>query len=110
MKEQEIIIELTECVRNAEKSFAIGIRRCLEEKGVAVEKAIIADLFPDDYCFDFGLVVTEGDDVYQFGYAYPPNKEQIGKFTEWNKLTGNWRNTPYAEQIKTAFSLKYRGT
>jgi hypothetical protein len=109
MKEQEIIIELTDSVRNTEKSFAVGIRRCLEEKGVAVEKALIADLFPDDYCFDFGLVVTEGDNVYQFGYAYPPNQEQNGKFTEWKELTGNWRNTPYAEQIEAAFSLKDKG-
>ena len=81
MKKQEIIIALTESVRNTYKPFAVGIKRCLDEKGVAVEKAIISDLFPDGFCFDFGLVVTEGDDVYQFGYTYPPNQEQDGKFT-----------------------------
>jgi len=64
MKEREIIIELTEAVRNTDKPFAVGIRRCLEEKGVAVEKAIIADLFPDDYCFNFGLVVTNDDNIF----------------------------------------------
>jgi len=70
-----------------------------------VEKVIIADLFPDDYCFDFGLVVTGEGNVFQFGYVYPPNEEEKGKFTEWNELTEKWKQTPYAEQIKVALLL-----
>ena len=54
----------------------------------------------------FGLVVTREGEVYQFGYGYPTNQEQHGKFTEWTELTGTWDGSPYSEQVKVAQLLR----
>ena len=109
MSHQSVITELTDAIRNSDRSFAAGIRRCLKEKGISVETAIIADLFPDDHCLDFGLVVTGEGAVFQFGYRYPANQEQRGKFTEWTELTGTWERSPYSEQVNVAQSMRAEG-
>ena len=110
MSKTQIPSEITETIRNSNNAFALGIRRCLEGKGIELSTSIIADLFPDDYCFDFGLVVTNKNEVFQFGYSYPPNQEEKGEITEWNNLTEKWKNTPYAEQIKAAHMLLQKNT
>jgi len=113
MKERaikETITQQTEILRNSKESMVIGIRRCLEEKNINTKKIIVAEWFPDDASFEFGIVVTDNDEVYQFGYNYIGKLDGEGSFSEWENITHTWKNEPLSKSIEIALKENEKNT
>ena len=53
---RERILELTHLLREGEDPFWTGLRSLLNEKGVDPSTSILADCFPDDTTFEFGVI------------------------------------------------------
>jgi hypothetical protein len=81
------------------------LRQLLVEHGVAVERAILADMFPDDSCFEFGVLVTHDRRVYQFGFDYLDTPIERASLAEWNEMTGNVAALVCCEQVNVALEL-----
>ncbi len=81
------------------------MRYLLGEKGVSPEAVLLADCFPDDAQFEFGLVVGDDGRVFQFGFDYFQKQVDEGTFTEWQELTERWQSTPYSDQISCALEM-----
>ena len=101
---QEHVRNLSSFLKSSEHDLEVGIRRCLQEKGIHLEAVSVAERFPDDAKFEFGIVVTASKRVYQYGYDYLHDKERGGTFTEWEDLTCTWEGSDFAENIKAALS------
>jgi hypothetical protein len=95
----------TDLLRTGTGGRAIGIRRCLAEKGIDVAAGFVAEWFPDDPSFDFGVFVTASGGVFQFGYDYLRQPESEGAFREWVDLTASWQESPYTESVAAAFEV-----
>ena len=113
MKERaikETITQQTEILRNSNESMVAGIRRCIEEKGINSQKIIVAEWFPDDASFEFGIIITSENKVYQFGYSYMNKPEGNGYFSEWGNLTNTWQNEPHSKSIALALKENEKNT
>jgi hypothetical protein len=107
---KETITQQTEILRNSKEAMATGIRRCLEEKSINPKSIIVAEWFPDDTSFEFGIIVTYDNKVYQFGYDYLDKPEGNGYFSEWENLTTTWRDVPHAKSIALALKENEKNT
>lgn len=106
MRDKTAQIEyLTALLRMDEDPFWNRIRQLLCERGIGVETVLLADCFPDDAQFEFGLVVGAGGRVFQFGIDYLEKRVEEGTFTEWHELTERWQSTPSRGQISSALEM-----
>ena len=87
-----------------------GIKQCIESEGINTKDVIVAELFPDDSCFELGIIITKTGKVYQFGYDYIENQEKNGNFTEWHDLTNQWQGTPHSQRIEAALMYHNENT
>ena len=113
MKERtikETITKQTKILRNSNESMVSGIRRCIEEKGIKPNEIIVAEWFPDDTSFEFGIIVTGDNKVYQFGYDYMNKPEGNGCLDEWVNLTNTWKNMPHSKCIALALKQNVNNT
>ncbi len=104
-RDEQFINEQTSTMRTSQDPLVAGIRRCLLDKGVQVATAAIAEWFPDDTSFEFGVVVTVDGRVFQFGYDYLGKPEDEGSISEWEDLTASWKSCPYAQTIEVAMTI-----
>lgn len=81
------------------------LRYLLAEKGINPQTSLVADFFPDDCQFEFGLVVAQDRRVFQFGFDYLHKTIAEGAFSEWEELTDRYHETPYDEQISVALQM-----
>ncbi len=87
------------------------VRRLISEMGIDPLSTILALEFPDDIDFDFGIIVTLENRVFQYGITYINNDVKKGRFSEWVDLTKKYQYTPYAKDIEVAFDyIKIRDT
>lgn len=105
MKEHKVIEsiqELTTILRESGVALVKGIRICLEKKGVDLNRIIVAEWFPDDVDFEYGIIVDSNKNVFQFGYDYHKKNEGEGEFLEWQDITSNWKDIPLNKNIEIA--------
>jgi hypothetical protein len=95
----------TGLLRNGTGGRAVGVRRCLLEKGIDPTTGVVAEWFPDDSSFDFGVFVAANGEVYQFGYDYLNRDEGEGTFREWENLTESWSESPYTDSVEAALAV-----
>jgi len=81
------------------------LRELVQAKGIDPNTAVIADFFPDDTSFYFGILVTPEARVFQLGYDYLHAAETEGKLSEWNELTQSWRTSLYHEEVRAALEF-----
>ena len=98
------IQELTKIFHESNDAMVNGIRGCLKNKGVEPKSVIVAEWFPDDVDFEFGIIVDASKKVFQFGYDYSEKNKGEGVFSEWNNLTSCWKQEPLCESV--AFVLE----
>lgn len=94
--------KLTTILRESHDALVRGIRARLKEKGVEPSNLIVAEWFPDDDQFEYGIVVDASGKVFQFGYNYFNKTEDNGEFSEWHELTSKWSDIPLHESIEIA--------
>jgi len=77
----------------------------LEERGVPPHQSLLAQSFPDDTQFEFGIVVAPDRRVFHFGYDYLHRSPGEGTFTEWAEFTRAWSKSPWANEISAALEM-----
>lgn len=103
--EENHINELTQLMRKREDPLWSRIRELLEEKGLEINKSILVDCFPDDEDFEFGIVLTKEQTVFQFGFNYLDSPISKGAFSEWKNITNTWQTSPYRKQIELGLQM-----
>jgi hypothetical protein len=81
------VLAITELLRSDSDAMWTRLRHLLAQYGVDVQTAFLAQTFPDDPCFEFGIVVTGDRRVYQFGFDYLHSAVEQGRFTECHEMT-----------------------
>jgi hypothetical protein len=102
--------ELTTLLRSSSDPFWSRLRDLLRDRGVAPEHAALAECFPDDTSFEFGIVVAQDGSVFQFGFDYLKKPVESGILSEWEDLTGRFRSTSHHASIETALGFLRRPT
>lgn len=108
--DKDEIRELTAELRADPAPMLRRLRALLAEKEVDPAAAWLAQFFPDDTQFQFGVLVAGDGRVYQFGYDYLHRDEAEGDLNEWKELTQGWRCTPYASRIEAALAHRAAAT
>ncbi len=99
-------IELhTALLRESPDPLYARFRELLSERGIDPSTSTLAESFPDDSQFEFGIVVTADRRVYQFGFDYLHKPVREGTFTEWTDLTNTWQSSNYSNPIGRAVRL-----
>jgi hypothetical protein len=93
---------LTTLLRSNADPFWSRLRDLLRERGVAPEHAALAECFPDDTSFEFGIVVSQKGSVFQFGFDYLNKPIEDGTLSEWEDLTARLQSTPHRSSIEAA--------
>jgi hypothetical protein len=102
---RDYIRNLTELLHTDEDPLWARLRCLLKEKGLDPQTVLLADCFPDDTNFEFGLVVTADRRASQCGFDYLRRPIEEGIFSEWVDLTETYNATPYSTQIATALKM-----
>jgi len=113
MKEHQFIKsieELTLVLKESNDDLVLGIRKCLAEKDIDLETVIVADWFPDDVSFEYGILVTQQGRVFQFGYDYYDKPMGKGAFSEWHEITNNWQEIPLSQRVNVALKHYVKNT
>jgi hypothetical protein len=97
--------ELTALLRSSQDPLWSRLRDLLSERGVEPGGAVLAECFPDDTSFEFGVVVTAAGSVFQFGFDYLNKQIAEGIFSEWEDLTSRFRSTPHSASIEEALKV-----
>ena len=103
--EQAQIRQLTALLRTSSDPFWSRLRDLLRDRGVDPDNAVLAECFPDDTAFEFGIVVSPGGSVFQFGFGYLNKSIADGVLTEWEDLTARFQATPHRSSIDEALQL-----
>ena len=103
---RERILELTHLLREGEDPFWARLRSLFSDKGIDPSTSILADCFPDDTAFEFGIIVTFDGHVFQFGFDYLHRSVDDGTLSEWVELTERHATTPYHAEIAEALALR----
>jgi len=98
------ILERTALLRNSSQPMFVRIRELLALRGVEPSTTWLAQFFPDDNSFEFGVVLTEDGLVFQFGYDYLHRDPGTGEFTEFEDWTSTWQISFYSAEIAAARS------
>jgi hypothetical protein len=100
------IKQLTNDLRNSDKPLWIRMRQLLSEKEINPSDSVLAYYVKEEPFYDFGVIVADNSDVYQFAYDYLNKDNHQGIFAEWNNITDDIQRKPYREQISLAFKIK----
>jgi hypothetical protein len=94
----------THSLRSDTDPFSVRLRECLLEEGLDPQRTVLAICFPDDYCFEYGMVVSPEGEVFEFGFDHEDRSVEDGVFSEWTCITDCWRDRIWWQEVATAFS------
>jgi hypothetical protein len=97
---QDDAADLTDLMRCNSEPLWSGLRVALEARGISVGRAAFAESVEQGDDSEFGVLVTDDDEVVQFGFV-----PSAGTFSEWEAITSRWMDTPYRTSIETAMEL-----
>src|SRR5213083_1777666 len=95
----------TGLLRSSADAICARVRQLLEERGVPPHQSLLAQSFPDDAQFEFGVVVARDRRVFRFGFDYLHRSPGEGTFTEWEELTHVWSTSPWAKEVSAALEM-----
>jgi len=64
-------LELTDLLRTSADPFRVRMRALLSERGVNVTASILVESFPDDACFEFGVLIAPDEKSYSMVSTIP---------------------------------------
>jgi hypothetical protein len=100
--EQDQVRELTSLLRSNDEPLWSRLRELLRGRGIDPTRAVLAECFPDDTAFEFGIVVSADGSVFQFGFDYLHSSIADGVFTEWEDLSTRSGSSPHRGSIDEA--------
>ena len=79
---------------NSDQMIWRRIRHLLSEKGIDPSQSVLAYYAQEEPYYDFGVLVSDKNEVYQFAYDYLKKSIGQGQFAEWRNVTNELENTP----------------
>src|SRR5947207_679632 len=102
---EERVEELTGWLRTSPDPLFVRLRALIPEKGIDVQRALLAELFPDDSSLEFGILVTEERRVFQFDFDYLHVDIERGRLITWRELLDRRERWAYEEGINAALRI-----
>jgi len=93
--------QFTELLRTGNDPLWIRLREILKEKGIEIESSVLVESHEDDENFEYGILLTEGKNVFEFGFSYLDRKIEEGILTEWKEITGDLSAHYHRGKIET---------
>jgi hypothetical protein len=78
---------MTMMLRTSDDPFYSTLRKLLIVREIDVNQAVLAKHFPDNTCFEFGILVTGDRRAFQFGFDYLNKDVKDAELTEWEDIT-----------------------
>jgi hypothetical protein len=100
------IRRITEELRTSGNPLWARIRQLLAEKDIVPDKSILAYFAPEEAQYEFGVIVTEGNEVYEFAFDYLQKGVSGGVFAEWDNVTERLERKPYRKEVEMARQLR----
>jgi len=110
MRTQNEIELFTKLLRNDPSPIWARHRELLLARGIDPTTSILAESFPDDTDFEFGILVTADRRVIQFGLDYLHKEVDEAELSEWEDITRRYLSSPYSESASTALQMLSNGT
>jgi hypothetical protein len=92
----------TKTMKESDQPLWVRIRELLQQKGLDPAGVVLAYSYPEDLNFEYGIIVTADEQVFQYGFDYLHKNISDGIFTEWNDITANYQSSPYKYLIEKA--------
>ncbi len=105
-EDRQQVEKLTEALRHSTEALWAKIRALLKEKGVDPEKTIVACAYPEDYQYEFGIIICEDRKIFQYGFDTLRRSIQKGYFKEWNDITETYPNSQHRKIIEIALRCR----
>ena len=110
MRNRSEIELFTKLLRTSADPLWARHRELLIGRGIDPRTSILAESFPDDTNFEFGILVTADGRVIQFGLDYLDKDVDEGEFSEWEDITDRYLDSPYSDSASTAVEMLRTGT
>ncbi len=100
----------TRLLRGDPDAFWTRLRELLAQRGVDPGRSALAISFPDDSNLEFGIVVSEEGEVYEFDFTYGrrgdlQEQTRTGTLTAWDRMTDRWRERPFHDDVEAALGI-----
>jgi hypothetical protein len=114
VREHQIVNETTaeastRLLRGSDNLVYVRLRSLLSERGIEVNRSVLATFFPDDTNMEFGVLVTPDRRVYEFdlhhGGGDLRSQAVMAVITDWRDRTEQWDSTPHRRDIEDALRL-----
>jgi len=96
---------LTQMLRSDPRPYWTRVRELFRSRGVSPEEAVIADTFPDDVDFVFGVVISQNRRVFQFDFEHYEKDVEDGNFTAWRDVTDSYLDKTYALEVQAGLEM-----
>lgn len=98
--------KLTDELRTSDEPMWLRIRQLLAGKDIDPMQSALAYFQAEAPYYEFGVIVADNNEVYQFAFDYL-NKDVIhGTFAEWKNITAEVQGKPYKNNVAQASKLK----
>lgn len=108
MPKRKEIEKITKELRSSREDLWIRIRQLLLGKGLNPKSTVLAYSYPEDYQFEFGIIVTEDESIFQYGFDFLHKNVLFGTFKEWIDITDKYEKTSFCESIETALKVLHQ--
>ena len=105
VESREEILKLTNWFRSTSHPMYSKIRELLIERNIDPYTSVLVEIFSDDTCFEYGIVITKDREIFQFGYDYLRKNNYEGEFTEWEDLTQIYKTRNWHKDIECGLTL-----
>jgi hypothetical protein len=96
------IAELTGSLRRSEEKLFPRLRQLLAERGVNPDTTVLVEMFSDEREFEYGIVVTAGRAVYQFGLDCMGRTPDTAELIEWVDWTNTYQLAAFRAHVDAA--------
>ncbi|HET9775139.1 MAG TPA: hypothetical protein VFP77_01080 [Gemmatimonadaceae bacterium] len=99
------IADLTGSLRGSDEKLFPRLRQMLSERGIDPETSVLVEMFSDEREFEYGIVVTERRDVYQFGLDCMGRAPDAAELIEWVDWTKTYHLAAFRRHVEAAMEL-----
>jgi hypothetical protein len=99
------IADLTGSLRGSDEKLIPRLRQMLSERGIDPETSVLVEMFSDEREFEYGIVVTERRDVYQFGLDCMGRAPDAAELIEWVDWTKTYHLAAFRRHVEAAMEL-----
>ncbi|HJQ54962.1 MAG TPA: hypothetical protein VJ825_14075 [Gemmatimonadaceae bacterium] len=96
------IAYLTESLRGSDENLFPRLRQLLSQRGIDPNTSVLVEMFSDERQFEYGIVVTAGRDVYQFGLDCMGRAPNAAELIEWVDWTTTYQLAAFRAHVDAA--------